>query len=79
MTELSLVRRPLTRTSSVLLSPKLVRETASDASASRNHAQFRWASTCSESARVCRSMTITLTRTARASATSMVRRSPYRR
>ena len=65
---------PLTRISCLLLSPKLDREISSDARASRNQAQFRWASTCSDSASVWRSTTMTLTRTAMAKAASTLRR-----
>ncbi len=79
ITELKLAGLPPTRSSCLRLSPKLARETASEASASRNQAQFSLASTCSDSASVWRSTTMTLTRTTTASAASMLRRTPYRR
>ena len=76
---LKLGGRPLTRISCFRLSPKLDSEITSAARASRNQAQFRWASTCSDSASVWRSMTMTLTRTATARAASRLRRTRYRR
>lgn len=75
ITDLNVARWPSTRISCVRLSPKLARETASDARASRNQAQSRFASTCSDSASVWRSTTMTLTRTATAKTASMLRRS----
>jgi hypothetical protein len=75
ITERKVVGRPLTRMSSIRLSPKLESEIASDAKASRNQAQFSRARTCSDSARVWRSTTMTLTRTAMARAASTLRRS----
>ena len=61
---------PLTRTRRLRLSPKLVSEIASAATASRNQPTFRLVSTRSDLASVRRSMTITLTRTAMARAAS---------
>lgn len=61
---------PLTCTRIVRLRPKLVSEIASAATASANQPAFRLASTCKDSARVWRSMTMTLIRTAMASAAS---------
>ena len=65
---------PLTCTRIVRLRPKLVSEIASAATASANQPAFRLASTCKDSARVWRSMTLTLIRTAMASAASRLRR-----
>ena len=65
---------PLTCTRIVRLRPKLVSEIASAATASANQPAFRLASTCKDSARVWRSMTMTLIRTAMASAASRLRR-----
>jgi len=79
ITELKLAGRLPTRSSCLRLSPKLARETASEANASRNQAQFSRVSTCSDWDSVWRSTTMTLTRTTTARAASALRRTPYRR
>ena len=79
MTDPNPVCPPLTRTRIVRLRPKLLSEIASAATASRNQPTFRLVSTCKDSARVWRSMTMTLIRTAMARAASRLRRTWYPR
>jgi len=79
ITEPSPVFPPVTRTRRLRLSPKLVSEIASAATASRNQPTFRLVSTRKDSARVWRSTMMTLISTAMASVASRLRRTSYPR